>query len=172
METGPSLMCQGHAYFITFTDEATRYTVMFLMRHKSKAFDAYKVFEAWATTQQHCTAIKALRSDRGGEYLRKAFDKHLAQAGTARRLTTHDTPQLNGITEHLNRTLMERVHALEYQTGLPTSLWGEALRHTTWLKNRLATHSLNGKTPFEALYGRPPNLSALCTWGSPFGYTM
>ena len=28
-------------------------------------------------------------------------------------------------------------------------------------------HTLNGKIPYEALYGRPPNLSALRTWGIP-----
>jgi transposase InsO family protein len=52
--------------------------------------------------QGHCTAIKVLRSDRGGEYLSGAFDQHLKKVGTARKLTTHDTPQLNGITECLN----------------------------------------------------------------------
>ena len=26
--------------------------------------------------------------------------------------------------------------------------------------------ALNGKTPYEALYGRPPDLSTLRTWGS------
>jgi len=163
----PSLTRQGRKYFVTFTDEATRYTVTFLLRAKSEAFDAYKTFEAWATTQQHCTAIKALRSDRGGEYLSEAFNKHLAKAGTARKLTTHDTPQLNGIAERLNWTLMERVRALNHSSGLPTSLWGEALRHATWLKNRSATRKLDGKTPFEALYGCPPDLSTLRIWGSP-----
>ena len=97
--------------------------------------------------------IKVLRSDRGGEYLSTAFNQHLANAGTARKLTTHDTPQLNGIAEQLNRTLLERICAFTHMSGLPKSLWGEALRQATWLKNRMATQALNGKTPFEALYG-------------------
>jgi hypothetical protein len=46
-------------------------------------------------------------------------------------------------------------------------LWGEVLRQVTWLKNRTATQALDGKTPFEALYGQPPNLSTLQTWGTP-----
>ena len=100
---------QGRHYFITFTDDATRYTVCFLLRTKSEAFEAYKSFEAWALTQDHCKGIKVLRSDRGGEYLSAAFSAHLAAAGTARKLTTHDTPQLNGIAERLNRTLLERI---------------------------------------------------------------
>jgi hypothetical protein len=106
-----------------------------------------------------------LRSDRGGEYLSTAFNEHLAAAGTAKKLTTHDTPQLNGIAERLNRTLLERIRAFAHDSGLPLSLWGEALRHAAWLKNRTATRALDGKTPFEALYGQPPDLQSLRTWG-------
>jgi hypothetical protein len=73
---GPSNtpMRQGHKYFIMFTDDVTRYTMTFLMRTKDKALEAYKSYEAWALAQQHYKAIKVLCSDRGGEYLSKAFD--------------------------------------------------------------------------------------------------
>src|SRR5260370_11738859 len=108
-----------------------RYTIMFLMRTKDEAIGAYKSYEAWATMQQHCRAIKVLRSDQGGEYLSKDFDQHLAKSGTARKLTTHDTPQLNGITEHLNRTLLEQIHAFTHTSALPNSLWRKALSHAT-----------------------------------------
>ena len=164
---GPSRTAtrQGRHYFATFTDDATRYTVCFLLRTKDGAFEAYKSFEAWALTQDHCKGIKVLRSDRGGEYLSTAFNEHLAAAGTARKLTTHDTPQLNGIAERLNRTLLERIRAFAHDSGLPLSLWGEALRHASWLKNRTATRALDGKTPFEALYGQPPDLQSLRIWG-------
>jgi len=57
------------------------------------------------------------------------------------------------------------VCTLGYTSGLPKSLWGEALQHVTWLKNRTATRALDGKTPFEALYGQPPDLSTLRCWG-------
>src|SRR5713226_5805151 len=144
-----------------------RYTITFLMHTKDKALGAYKSYEAWATTHQHCRAIKVLCSDRGGEYLSKDFNQHLAKSGMARKLTAHDTPQLNGIAECLNHTLLEQIRAFTHTSGLPKSLWGEALRHATWLKNQMATCSLDGKMPFEALYSRLPDLSAICTWGSP-----
>ncbi len=134
---------------------------------KDEALGAYKSYEAWATMQQHCRAIKVLCSDQGGEYLSKDFDQHLAKSGTARKLTAHDTLQLNGIAERLNRTLLERIRAFTHTSGLPKSLWGKALRHATWLKNWMATHSLDGKMPFEALYSQPLDLSAIHTWGSP-----
>ena len=158
---------QGQHYFISFTDDATRHTVCFLLRTKDQALRAYKSFEAWALNQQHCKGIKVLRSDRGGKYLSGEFDTHLAAAGTARKLTPHDTPQLNGVAERLNHTLLEQIRAFTHESGLPKMLWGEALRHAIWLKNRTATRALDGKTPFEALYGRPLDLSNLRLWGCP-----
>jgi transposase InsO family protein len=156
---------KGRKYFISFTDDATRYTIAYLLRKKSDAFEHYKSFEAWAIAQGHCKVIRALRSDRGGEYLSDAFNAHLAAAGTTRRLTVHDTPQHNGIAERLNRTLLERIRAFTYKSGLPKSLWGEALRHAVWLKNRTATRALDGRTPYEALHGELPDLSQLWRWG-------
>ena len=93
-------------HFITFMDNATCFTLVYLMGKKSKAIKAYKFFEAWVITQ-HSTRIKVLHSDCGGEYLSKEFDEHFAAAGTAQRLTMHDMLQLNGVTERLNQTLLE-----------------------------------------------------------------
>jgi transposase InsO family protein len=92
------------------------------MHTKDEALEAYKSFEAWALTQQHCKGIKTLRSDHGGEYLSKAFDQHLAATGTVRQLTTHDTPQLNGVVECLNRTLLEHIWAFTHTSSLPKML--------------------------------------------------
>jgi hypothetical protein len=79
---GPSSIptWQGRRYFTSFTDNCTRFTVIFLIRTKDKAFAAYKTFEAWVLTQQHCKGIKVLHSDHGGEYSSKAFDAHLTAA--------------------------------------------------------------------------------------------
>ena len=164
---GPSPVTSwcGCRYFITFTDDATRYTVTYLLHTKAEALGTYKSFNVWALAQQHCTAIKVLCSDRGGEYLSDAFDKHLAAAGTVCCLTVHDTPQLNGIAERLNRTLVECIRAFTHLSGLPKFLWGEALHHVTWLKNRSTTRALDGLTPYQALHGRVPDLSGLKGWG-------
>jgi len=61
--------------------------------------------------------------------------------------------------------LLERVRAFTYKTGLPKTLWGEALCHSVWLKNRTATRALDSRTPYEALHGEQPDLSGLWRWG-------
>ena len=165
---GPSPVASKHRckYFITIMDDATCYSVTYLLHTKAEALGTYKAFEAWVLTQQHCTAIKVLHSDCSGEYLSEAFDQHLKSAGTAWQLTVHNTPQLNSVAEWLNRMLVEHILAFTHSSGLPKFLWGKALHHATWLKNHTATHALNGQTPYQVLFGCATNLLALQPWGT------
>ena len=87
--------------------------------------------------------------------------------GTERRLTTHDTPQHNGVAESLNRRLLERVRAVLHSSQLPKFLWGEAIKFIVWLKNRVITRALGKVTPHEQLYGSKPDLSGVPEWGRP-----
>jgi len=141
------------------------YTRIYILRTKDDTLDAYCDFAAWAQ-MQHGVKIKALRSDRGGEHTGRAFTQFLREQGTERRLTTHNTPQHNGIAESLNRRLLERVRAILHHSGLPKNLWAEALHFAIWLKNRTSTRALgNSTTPLEKLTGTKLNLLGVPKWG-------
>jgi len=114
---------------------------------------------------QHGARIKWLHSNHGGEYLSNEFSTHLATHRTERTLTVHDTPQENGVTERLNHTILEKVHAMLHSVQLPKYLWGEALMHAMWLKNQTSTKALQATTPLQALTGTKPDLSKLQEWG-------
>ena len=58
----------GYEYFITFTDDLSRYGYVYLMKHKSEAFEKFKEFQS-EVHNQLSKKIKFLRSDRGGEYM-------------------------------------------------------------------------------------------------------
>ncbi len=154
----------GRKYYITFTDDHMHYTRLQLLRTKDEAFNAYKAFATWAQTQ-HGVHIKQLQSDRGGEYTGDAFTRFLKEQGTKCQLTTHNTPQHNGVAESLNRCLLERVHAILHHSSLPKTLWGEGVLFMVWLKNRTSTHILSNITPYEHLYQDKPNLGGVPEWG-------
>ena len=120
-------------------DDHTRWTHLQLLATKDGVFEAYKNFESWLKLQFGISAFKVLRSDRGGEYLGKMFSSHLVSQGTMRQLTVHDTPEYNGISKCLNWMLLERTRALLHSSKLPKNLWGEAINHAIWLKNRTPT---------------------------------
>ncbi|MBY3556061.1 DDE-type integrase/transposase/recombinase, partial [Modestobacter lapidis] len=115
----------GYQYFITFTDDFSRYGYVYLMKHKSETFEKFKEFQNEVQNQLGKT-IKALRSDRGGEYLSQGFYDHLKNCGIVSQLTPPGTPQLNGVSERRNRTLIYIVRSLMSHTHLPLSFWGYA----------------------------------------------
>lgn len=155
----------GHRrYESIFVDDMSQWTVLHLQRAKDETFGSYQQTEAWYNTQLG-VPIKIFHSDRGGEFLSKEFTEHLEKAGTIRKLTTHDTPEYNGVSERSFRTITERVRAMLDDSQLPHALWGEAARHTVYVKNRTSTRALDDMTPFEALFGEKPNVAHLHPWG-------
>jgi hypothetical protein len=134
----PTSTIGGQKYYVTFTDDFSRYTILELLKSKDQTLQAYKSFSVWADTQ-HGTRIKWLRSDCGSEYTGSTFTQFLQEQGTECRLTTHNTPEHNGVVESLNCRLLEWVHAILHHFELPKSLWGEAIMFAIWLKNRTLT---------------------------------
>jgi hypothetical protein len=53
-----------------------------------------------------------------------------------------------------------------HASGLPKNLWGEAVVHAVYLKNRTSTRSFENKTPYEMLTGKKPNLAGLHKFGT------
>jgi hypothetical protein len=72
-------------------------------------------------------SIRALRLDRGGEYLSQGFDDHLRECGSESQLTPLGTPLWNGVSERRNWTLWDMVRSMISQTDLPILFWGYAL---------------------------------------------
>ncbi|KAL0402136.1 UNVERIFIED_CONTAM: hypothetical protein Slati_4243500 [Sesamum latifolium] len=70
----------GFSYFITFTDDHSRYGYVYLMRYKSEAFGRFKEYRFEVENQTN-RKIKSLRSDRGGEYLSGEFIDYLKENG-------------------------------------------------------------------------------------------
>ena len=101
----------GYEYFITFTDDLSRYEYVYLMKHKSESFEKFKEFHNEVQNQLGKT-IKALRSDRGGEYLSQDFVDYLKNCGIVSQRTPPGTTQLNGISERRNRTLLDMVRSM------------------------------------------------------------
>ena len=66
---GPMLIQarSGSFYFITFTDDFSRFGWVYLMRYKSEAFEKFKEFKN-EVEKKSGKSIKTLPSDRGGEY--------------------------------------------------------------------------------------------------------
>ena len=71
----------GKSYYVRYTDDYSWETKIIFLAKNSDTYQSYLDHEAWAEKQWNMP-IKAPQSNRGGEYLSKAFDKHLKKKGT------------------------------------------------------------------------------------------
>jgi transposase InsO family protein len=97
----------GHLYYISFTDDFSWEMKVRFLKLKSEALSALQDYETELKCQTPGAKIKKLHSDRGREYLSMEFDRYLKDQGIKCQLTVHHSPQQNGVTEHLNRTLVQ-----------------------------------------------------------------
>ena len=103
-----TLAIGGFEYFITFIDDMSRYGYVYLMKYKSESFEKFKEFKNEVENQTG-KSIKVLRSDRGGEYLSTEFQEFLKDNGIISQMTPPYTPQLNSVSEIMNRTILDIV---------------------------------------------------------------
>jgi len=95
----------------------------------------------------------------------KDLTRFLKANGIKHRLSVTHTPEQNGVAERRNRTLIDMVRCLLFQTTLPPSFWGEAINTANYIRNRCPSNSIGGQTPFEKWTGNIPNVSHFQEFG-------
>ncbi|CAI7750186.1 unnamed protein product [Closterium sp. NIES-54] len=152
----------GALYSTTMVDDYTRLTWSFPLAKKSDA--ASVIIEEWLAMVERESGkrMKAIRSDRGGEFLGAEFKSWLKWHGIKQELTTAYTPQSNGVAERANRTIIEGGRTILVDSGLPLWFLPLAIRHATVIKNRVLTH-VGGKhwVPMEKWSGKKPLVDML-----------
>ncbi|KAL2320148.1 hypothetical protein Fmac_029117 [Flemingia macrophylla] len=161
---GPSSISNisGAKWFVSFIDDCTRVTWIFLMKDKSEVFHLFVNFYRMVQTQ-FGSLIKRLRSDNGREYVNHNLSKFLQDNGVVHELTCVDTPQQNGVAERKNRHLLEVTRALLFQMSVPKSYWGEAVLTATYLINRLPSRILDGVSPVQLMTTFYPSIPIMTT---------
>ena len=154
----------GHKYAGTFTDDATRMTVIIPLKTKTAA-ELLERFKEYKEEVEKVYKIQRLRTDGGGEY-KNVFRSYLRKNGIKHETTAPYSPEQNGVSERVNRTVIERTKAILADSKLPKELWMEIASTVVYLKNRSPTRALKNITPYEAWYNEKPDLSHLCIIGT------
>lgn len=68
-----------------------------------------------------------MRTDNGLEFYNNDFDVFCKSFCIMRHKTVKHTPHQNGITERMNKTLLNKVRCMLVSSGLPFSFLGEAV---------------------------------------------
>lgn len=155
----------GNRYFLLLVDDCSRYMWIYLLKTKDEAFECFKRFKTLVESRVPESKVKVLRTDRGGEFCSNEFKSYCEEHGIQRHYTAPYSPQQNGVVERRNRTVVEMTRSFLKSMKVPTTLWGEAVRHSIYVLNRLPTRTLTGRTPYEAWRNKKPTLQHVKVFG-------
>lgn len=167
----------GSRYFVSFTDDFSRASTIYCIERKSEVFERFKEYVAMAESL-HCTKVKKvdctkiakLRADHGGEYVSNEMKLYCKEKGIQLMLTVPYNPEMNGIAERLNRTLVEKARTMLLESNLPKRFWNEAILTANYIKNRSPTNAhgnqFRNRTPAEIWFGSKPDLAHVRVFGS------
>jgi transposase InsO family protein len=154
----------GFRFYLVLVDEFTKFTWVYLLKHKSDTFKVFTQFHVMVNTQ-FSLPIKILRSDCGGEFTSTDFTQFCHDKGILHHLSCPHTPQQNGVVERKHRHLIQCALVLLSESHLPMSYWSYAVSTATHLINRLPTPILHHKTPYDILFHTAPDLTYLKSFG-------
>jgi len=153
-------------YISTFLDDHSRYLLVACMNTRD---DIHVVYDQVSDHFRHLGGAKLrsnfnfskLHSDGAKEYI--ALQKNLG-GELDNSFSPPYTPELNGVAERVNRTIVESALALLIEANLSRCLWPFAVKHVAYIRNRVP-HSTIGTTPFSVISGRKPSLKNIRVFG-------
>ncbi|WVZ98807.1 hypothetical protein U9M48_044188 [Paspalum notatum var. saurae] len=154
----------GNLYCLVIVDDFTRYTWTLFLGDKSETPDKFKIFAKRAQREFGLNIVK-VRSDNGSEFKNYKVDDWCDEEGIKHEFSATYTPQQNGVVERKNKTLITLARAMLDDYGTSEDFWAEAINTACHASNRVYLHRLLGKTPYELLIGRKPNISYFRVFG-------
>ncbi|CAI7777644.1 unnamed protein product, partial [Closterium sp. NIES-54] len=153
-------------YFLTIVDVYTRMTWVYVLSKKRDVAETMKTDWLPMVERQQDRLVKAIRTDRGGEFLSKEFSLWLKKNGIRNSLTMPYSPAMNSIAELANRTITETARGLLIEARQPEYFWPDAVQSACVAKNRALTHLGADKwVPYVEWVGRKPRVDMLRVFG-------
>ena len=150
-------------YAMVIVDEFTRYTWVYFLHKKNKTA---------STLTDHVRqldklvkdSVKIIRSDNCTEFKNSIMEEFCKEHGIKQEFSAPGTPQQNGVVERKNRSLIEAARITLDEAKLPTYFWAEAVQTTYFTQNATLINK-HGKTPYEMVKKKKPNLKYFHVFG-------
>jgi transposase InsO family protein len=160
----------GFKYVLTVVDEISDEVIITLLKTK----EAEKVLESCKKTLKMISArngnikLKTWQFDRGGEFLNDLFEEWIVRTLGAKQLFSNvEHPWENGRAERSFATIFSKARAMLKYADLPNGLWGKAVTHSVFLKNRCPSSRLNFLAPIQFRTGEKIDFTRLRVFGCP-----
>ena len=160
---GPAPTSVGrHDYYVSFIDDYSKFTWIYLLKRKSDVFSAFTNFQKLVERKLD-SKILTIQSDWGGEY--EKLNSFFQTQGIAHHVSCPHAHQQNGSAERKHRHIVEVGLALLANASMPLKFWDEAFLTATYLINMLPSKVINYDTPVHRLLNSTPDYASLRVFG-------
>ncbi|GJR69169.1 putative ribonuclease H-like domain-containing protein [Tanacetum coccineum] len=155
----------GKKYILVIVDDYSRFTWVKCLRSKDEA-PAFIINFLKMIQVRLKETVRRIRTDNGTEFVNQTLREYYEKVGISHETSVARSPQQNGVVERRNRTLIEAARTMLIYAKAPLFLWAEAVATACYTQNRSMIRLRHGKTPYELLHNKPPDLSYLHVFGA------
>nr|GFA92196.1 retrovirus-related Pol polyprotein from transposon TNT 1-94 [Tanacetum cinerariifolium] len=155
----------GKKYILVIVDDYSRFTWVKFLRSKDEALDFIIKFLKMIQVRLK-VPVRRIQTDNGTEFVNQTLREYYEEVGISHETSVARSPQQNDVVERRNRTLIEAARTMLIYTQAPLFLWAEAVATACYTQNRSIIGLRHGKTPYELLHNKLPDLSFLYVFGA------
>ncbi|GKA07266.1 retrovirus-related pol polyprotein from transposon TNT 1-94 [Tanacetum coccineum] len=135
------------------------------LRSKDEALDFIikflKMIQVWLKVP-----VRRIRTDDGTKFVNQTLREYYEKVDIFHETSVACSLRKNGVVERQNRTLIEAARTMLTYAKAPLFLWAEAVATACYTQNRSIIRFRQGKTPYELLHNKPPDLSFFHVFGA------
>ncbi|GJZ68910.1 retrovirus-related pol polyprotein from transposon TNT 1-94 [Tanacetum coccineum] len=158
----------GKKYILVIVHDYSRFTWVKCLRSKDEAPDFIIKFLKMIQVRLK-VPVRRIRTDNGTEFVNQTLRKYYKKVGISHETSVARSLQQNGVVERPNRTLIEAIEAARTMLIYAKAslfLWAEAVATACYTQNHSIVRLRHGKTPYELLHDKPPDLSFFHVFGA------
>ncbi|GJV85897.1 retrovirus-related pol polyprotein from transposon TNT 1-94 [Tanacetum coccineum] len=155
----------GKKYILVIVDDYSRFTWVKCLRSKDEAPDFIIKFLKMIQVRLK-VPVRRIRTNNGTKFVNQTLREYYEKVGISHETSVARSPQQNGVVERRNRTLIEAARTMLIYAKAPLFLWAEAVATACYTQNRSIIRLRHGKTPYELLHDKPPDLSFFHVFGA------
>ncbi|GJW72394.1 retrovirus-related pol polyprotein from transposon TNT 1-94 [Tanacetum coccineum] len=155
----------GKKYMLVIVDDYSWFTWVKFLASKDEAHDFIIKFLKMIQVRLNAT-VRNIRTDNGTEFVNQTPHSYYESVRISHETSVARTSKQNGVIERRNHTLVEAARTMLIYAKALLFLWAEAVATACYTQNRSIICRLYGKTPYELLHDRKPDLSYLHVFGA------
>ncbi|GJT80010.1 retrovirus-related pol polyprotein from transposon TNT 1-94 [Tanacetum coccineum] len=157
----------GKKYILVIVDDYSRFTWVKCLRSKDEA-SAFIINFLNMIQVRRKETVRRIRTDYGTEFVNQTLREYYEKVEGWPSLMKICCPLSTSkrCCERRINTLIEAARTMLIYAKAPLFLWAEAVATACYTQNRSMIRHRHGKTPYELLHNKPPDLSYLNVFGA------